>query len=595
MNPEAAAVNKAFDLTPADKEIALELESLCRLYKLSAKDLSYKWQAFTMNTTQGRIKKPTKELARQLKLDLQREYERKLQARPAQATPMQLDFTDFAPSAGDSGDLVGDVVAQLFANNTQPSRPKPRAAAPRSVARGQPHTIESQHNPHLLVRGNVASDAPRVHIQRSISGNTRPFRYMFEKINDRSEALDERIDFIADAIEEAHGLENRLQNPTRAHQSEIHAVGRIRCDAAEGKLNEASLLFETSREVGMGKCVKLNVRQLDDYSLFPGQIIGFEGINSTGQEFVARKILSPPLPPKDSEPSKDNEEKIIEVKPDDLYRYNYGPLMQGKPMELFVAAGPYTMDTNLEYAPLHALIEECVAQKPDVVIMLGPFVSAHHPAIVDGTVDQLPEDIFAEKVAPLLAHLLENSPITRILLVPHQDDLLHTHPVLPQPAPQLDALTDLARIEILSNPAKVFINGCLFAFNNTDVLKHISGEEVSKSSAQTDRMARLCRHLLEQRSFYPLFPSAPGVNIDSDRLTDLMIKKRPDVLVCPSQLKQFARVVDTSLCVNPGMLCRGQAFGTYVRLIVHPLPNRGGSVGSDANVVDRTRVDIIKL
>lgn len=163
-------------------------------------------------------------------------------------------------------------VAQLFANNTQPSRPKPRAAAPRPVARGQPHTIESQHNAHLLVRGNVAGDAPRTHIQRSTAGNTQPFRYMFEKIDERSEVLNDRIDFIADGIEEAHGLEDRLQNPTRAHQSEIHAVGRICCDATEGRLNETSLLLETSRDVGMGKCVKLNVRQLDDYSLFPGQV-----------------------------------------------------------------------------------------------------------------------------------------------------------------------------------------------------------------------------------------------------------------------------------------------------------------------------------
>lgn len=85
------------------------------------------------------------------------------------------------------------------------------------------------------------------------------------------------------------------------------------------------------------------------------------------------------------------------------------------------------------------------------------------------------------------------------------------------------------------------------------------------------------------------------MNIDSDRLTDLMIEKRPDVLICPSLLKPFTRAVDTTLCVNPGLLCRGQAFSTYVRLTVHPLPNREGSVGSDARVVERTRVDIIKL
>lgn len=50
------------------------------------------------------------------------------------------------------------------------------------------------------------------------------------------------------------------------------AVGRICCDASEGKLNPQSIVLETSRDLGMGKRVQMDIRRLEQYSLFPGQV-----------------------------------------------------------------------------------------------------------------------------------------------------------------------------------------------------------------------------------------------------------------------------------------------------------------------------------
>ena len=98
------------------------------------------------------------------------------------------------------------------------------------------------------------------------------------------------------------------------------AVGRVVCDS-EGKLNEQSVLLETSRLMGNGMRVRLALQDLPSYSIFPGQvralsvgpnrrhaagascrttrrcclardqIIGVEGINPSGQLFNASKIF----------------------------------------------------------------------------------------------------------------------------------------------------------------------------------------------------------------------------------------------------------------------------------------------------------------
>ena len=121
----------------------------------------------------------------------------------------------------------------------------------------------------------------------------------------------------------------------------------------------------------------------------------------------------------------------------------------------------------------------------------------------------------------------------------------------------------------------------------------------TESGPTNDRMHRLCQHLLQQGSFYPIYPTfneqlnvEPLLAVATSRE---MATQRPHVLVTPSDLKHFAKVrccngtgptspfqdVDDVICINPGRLTRGQASGTLAHVTIDlktALANQANSV-----------------
>lgn len=51
------------------------------------------------------------------------------------------------------------------------------------------------------------------------------------------------------------------------------------------------------------------------------------------------------------------------------YQYSHDTL-NGNPLSIMVASGPYTFDSNLEFEPYHVLLEEIVSSKPHYVILV---------------------------------------------------------------------------------------------------------------------------------------------------------------------------------------------------------------------------------
>ena len=62
-----------------------------------------------------------------------------------------------------------------------------------------------------------------------------------------------------------------FSNPSVRSQCPVLAVGRICCDS-EGKLNEHSVMLESSRSQGGGCRIKLDLTKTPSFSLFPGQV-----------------------------------------------------------------------------------------------------------------------------------------------------------------------------------------------------------------------------------------------------------------------------------------------------------------------------------
>ncbi len=131
--------------------------------------------------------------------------------------------------------------------------------------------------------------------------------------------------------------------------------------------------------------------------------------------------------------------------------------------------------------------------------------------------------------------------------------------------------------------------------------------------------ARLAGHLLKQGSFYPVHPPALGVPLDSTQLFKTELPYVPDVrrlqsslspppqlqcrltgrrtpacggkqvLVVPSCLSPFARVVEGAACVNPGFAVDGAAYGTAALLTLHR-----ASVAT-TTTVERLEVKVLRL
>ena len=117
-------------------------------------------------------------------------------------------------------------------------------------------------------------------------------------------------------------------------------------------------------------------------------------------------------------------------------------------------------------------------------------------------------------------------------------------------------------------------------------------------------------------SFYPMFPAPMAAPLDPLNLdvthADLLrfgTSAGADVFIMPSMLKHFAKVVDSTIIVNPGSLCRKNAAGTYTKLTIHPTPKAELQASGQAMTVDgdsdtqasehriyeRCRVDIVRV
>ncbi|NXA25434.1 DPOA2 polymerase, partial [Ibidorhyncha struthersii] len=117
---------------------------------------------------------------------------------------------------------------------------------------------------------------------------TKSYKFMFQKALDVREVLSWRIEEIGDALKSRHHLEDFASILLPA-QEPVPVLGQIGCDS-NGKLNAKSVVLEGDREHSSGGQIPLDLSELKEYSLFPGQIVALEGTNSSGKRLVVSKL-----------------------------------------------------------------------------------------------------------------------------------------------------------------------------------------------------------------------------------------------------------------------------------------------------------------
>lgn len=162
------------------------------------------------------------------------------------------------------------------------------------------------------------------------------------------------------------------------------------------------------------------------------------------------------------------------------------------------------------------------------------------------------------------------------------------------------------RVHRMSNPCTLKINELVIGVTSTDILFHLNADETNGNLEPGSRLGRIAQHLLQQQSFYPLFPppanAAMAANLDLKHMDQWRMPCQPDLLIVPSKLTCFARtVLDGTVVVNPGHLARGTTGGSYAIMEVHPIKREtlesagGDDVEMEHNVQDRIRVEIKRI
>lgn len=273
-------------------------------------------------------------------------------------------------------------------------------------------------------------------------------------------------------------------------------------------------MLEGSRNASLGEAVQLDLIGVPKYSIFPGQVVAAEGFNVTGDKLVAKKIYS------DSKPDVPASPKLLR-----------GPL------NVIIAAGPYTQSDSMIYQPLLDLMELAAADEPHALILTGPFIDTSHPFIIDNTIAETYQDLFGRLVDQIMKPLEGKK--TRVFLVASYKDC-HGHCVYPTPRLPLSGKT-YENLHLLPDPCMITIEDVLIGVTSADVLMHLGKEEISCPPHSSDRLSRLAGHVIAQQSFYPLCP-AIEVPLDPTLLELAKMPATPHLLILPSDLRYFIKV-----------------------------------------------------
>lgn len=594
-----------------NKDIQTECDSLKAIFSLSDDDLFVKWESFALNSHQSEDTKLSLENLSKLKKQILDDLERSKRNHGSASTPRPKiktpRFREGVSPVDFLGQLTPGKAPKRAAEQSQTpvkrrsdvlggtSMSPPKSVTPtrmgaNSVTPAGSSTYSSRKdsgsvmeslNTSIPLNPGKAEEGTKITVSDHVQQTKYKFKTMYQKISESSETLDEQIEQYMDWCVESGIVKSNadFKNPTISDQEPIIAAGRIVPDSPTTvRLGDSNVLLETPRSRGGAMRVKLNLSGVSTLSLIPGQLVALKGTNSSGRELIVDEFLTLSPPPFRQVEDVENMPSLTHI----------------------VAAGPYTTTKDLDFAPLKDLL----AQPADSFVLLGPFIDSAHPLVsagdfsIPGNEAATMEDLFKHKISPLL-----NACSAQIVLIPSTRDAVSAHVAFPQPALVRKKLDLNKHVSCRTNPGQFSINELMFATANCDVMRGVAQTEYTKSNPE-HIMARAARHVVEQRSLYPLLPGPfakqPGIPEENQTLTYHHLDKAylglcdfvdvtPDIIIMPSQMTPVVRVVSSVVIINPGYLTRVDSGGSYAQITTKPYE------GGDAKAWERVRVDLKKI
>ncbi|KAI4530112.1 hypothetical protein MG293_019968, partial [Ovis ammon polii] len=361
---------------------------------------------------------------------------------------------------------------------------------------------------------------------------TRSYKYMFQKLPDIREGifLTCKIEELGSELKEHYKIEAFAPILVPA-QEPVTLLGQIGCDS-NGKLNHKSVILEGDLEHSSGTQIPVDLSELKEYSLFPGQVrSGAEGLFLSIPRVARVRLLIE---------SQGILSSLSFLPPSQHLLINTLTILSGLDSEQFmvlVACGPYTTSDSITFDPLLDLITIINRDRPDVCILVGPLRG--QSCLLTSSF----EDVFKQCLRTIIEGTRSSG--SHLIFVPSLRDV-HHEPVYPQPPFSCSDLLreDKKRVRLVSEPCTLSINGVTFGLTSTDLLFHMGAEEITaEKEAVWGRLPRpLLLTLSPLCSYYPLYPPQEDVAIDYENFyLYAQLPVTPDVFIAPSELRYFVK------------------------------------------------------
>uniref|UniRef100_A0A0R3RYD7 DNA polymerase alpha subunit B n=1 Tax=Elaeophora elaphi TaxID=1147741 RepID=A0A0R3RYD7_9BILA len=421
--------------------------------------------------------------------------------------------------------------------------------------------------------GNEGGNVCKVIVEKLYTDDYKNLlQYGAEKDLEQAEALITRVRSLCDIIKE--------ENETLADDERIDSLSLIR------NVYSGFIVNNTEDPLDVSNCslqcidqnasvINLDLSNLNTYSLFPGKIVTLCG-SFAGDVFVPDEIFEP------KEPST-------------------APLRKQRDVDLlhvWCACGPFSSSKTLSYEQLCDFIKLVRKERPNVLILIGPFIDRTSAAVRSPqccyTYDNLMDMLLAK-----IDDALSGTDI-QVLIVPNGRKDAALRPSFPTPPFRSlkQRKQQLSKnIVFLPDPATFRIAGIEFVVTASEIIQHLGREEIGRlnNSEEQDRMSRLVRDLFRQRSLYPLYPAADDITYrlrEAVERTSLPVI--PHVIILPSVLAPTIKVVANSVFVNTNVLVRGSS-GTFMKLKIDLKEIDERKENSHTSVADFCEAEIVRL
>lgn len=168
-----------------------------------------------------------------------------------------------------------------------------------------------------------------------------------------------------------------VKNVRSVNQTYFRTFGRINTN--KQTTNTVTLEGCTRRKgASAADSIEVDFRNVKRYSVFSGQVVAVEAMNPVGDTLYVKEIFAKAYAPSSCAPRIESS------------------------INVFVAAGPFTASSNMQYQPLWDLMEKVASDEPHVLLLVGPFLEYTHSEIQDGLVKDTHQELFEKTLARIM-------------------------------------------------------------------------------------------------------------------------------------------------------------------------------------------------